>query len=77
MAESNIYLIAGIVALLAVLIILFMLTRIIMIWIQAIFYGVRISLIELILMRVRKVDPATIANSMVAATKASLDLKTT
>lgn len=76
MAESNIYLIAGIVALLAVLIILFMLTRIIMIWIQAIFSGVRISLIELILMRVRKVDPATIANSMVAATKAGLALKT-
>ena len=53
-----------------------MLMRIIAIWIQAVFSGVKISLIELALMRVRKVDPATIANAMVAATKAGLKLNT-
>jgi uncharacterized protein YqfA (UPF0365 family) len=53
-----------------------MLMRIIAIWIQAIFSGVRISLLELVLMRVRKVDPATIATSMVAATKAGLQINT-
>jgi uncharacterized protein YqfA (UPF0365 family) len=76
MDSINFILIAGIVALLALLVILFMLMRIIAIWIQAVFSGVKISLIELALMRVRKVDPATIANSMVAATKAGLLLNT-
>lgn len=76
MQSINLILIAGIIALLALLVILFMLMRIIAIWIQAVFSGVKISLIELALMRVRKVDPATIANAMVAATKAGLQLKT-
>jgi uncharacterized protein YqfA (UPF0365 family) len=76
MENFNVLLIVGIVAMLALLVILFMLMRIIAIWIQAIFSGVRISLLELVLMRVRKVDPATIATSMVAATKAGLSLNT-
>ncbi len=76
MESINFLLIAGIVALLALLVILFMLMRIIAIWIQAVFSGVKISLIELALMRVRKVDPSIIANAMVAATKAGLFLKT-
>ena len=76
MESINFILIAGIIALLALLVILFMLMRIIAIWIQAVFSGVKISLIELALMRVRKVDPATIANAMVAATKAGLKLNT-
>lgn len=76
MDSINFILIAGIIALLALLVILFMLMRIIAIWIQAVFSGVKISLIELALMRVRKVDPATIANAMVAATKAGLHLNT-
>lgn len=76
MESINFVLIVGIIALLALLIILFMLMRIIAIWIQAVFSGVKISLIELALMRVRKVDPATIANAMVAATKAGLQLNT-
>ncbi len=76
MDSINFILIAGIIALLALLVILFMLMRIIAIWIQAVFSGVKISLIELALMRVRKVDPAIIANAMVAATKAGLHLKT-
>jgi len=76
MDSINFLLIAGIIALLALLVILFMLMRIIAIWIQAVFSGVKISLIELALMRVRKVDPSIIANAMVAATKAGLHLHT-
>ncbi len=76
MENFNVLLIVGIVAMLALLVVLFMLMRIIAIWIQAIFSGVRISLLELVLMRVRKVDPATIATSMVAATKAGLVINT-
>ncbi len=76
MESINFLLIVSIVALLAIVVILFMLMRIIAIWIQAVFSGVKISLLELALMRVRKVDPATIANAMVAATKAGLILNT-
>lgn len=41
-------------------------------WITAIFTGVRVSLIELVLMRIRKVPPALIVKSMILATKAGL-----
>jgi uncharacterized protein YqfA (UPF0365 family) len=43
-------------------------------WITAVFSGVRISLLELVLMRVRKVPPSIIVNSMITATKAGLKL---
>ncbi|MFT7589600.1 MAG: hypothetical protein ACI959_001819 [Limisphaerales bacterium] len=76
METTQIFLIVAIVVALVFVILLIMILRIVSIWIQAIFSGVKISLIELVLMRVRKVDPATIANSMVAATKAGLILKT-
>ncbi|AZQ61968.1 UPF0365 family protein [Flammeovirga pectinis] len=45
-------------------------------WITAIFSGVRISLLSLVTMRIRKVPPKIIVNSMITATKAGLDLKT-
>ncbi len=41
-------------------------------WITAVFSGVRISLFELILMRIRKVPPALIVQSLILATKAGL-----
>ena len=43
-------------------------------WITAIFSGVRISLMELVLMRIRKVPPSTIVNPLITATKAGLKI---
>jgi len=44
-------------------------------WFTALVSGVRVSLLQLILMRWRKVPPGVIVNSMIAATKAGLHLK--
>lgn len=44
-------------------------------WFSALVSGVRISLIQLVLMRWRKVPPQVIVNSMIASKKAGLDLK--
>lgn len=41
-------------------------------WITAIFSGVRVGLLELVFMRIRKVPPAAIVNSLITATKAGL-----
>jgi len=44
-------------------------------WFTALVSGVRISLLQLVLMRWRRVPPRIIVNSMIAATKAGLSLK--
>lgn len=43
-------------------------------WITAIFSGVKIGLFELVFMRIRKVPPSIIVNSLITATKAGLTL---
>ena len=43
-------------------------------WFSALVSGVRISLLQLILMRWRKVPPSTIVSSMIESTKAGLHL---
>ncbi len=43
-------------------------------WLSAVVSGVRVSLIQLVLMRVRKVPPSAIVNSMINAHKAGLRL---
>ena len=43
-------------------------------WFSALVSGVRISLLQLVLMRWRKIPPAIIVNSLIAATKAGLKL---
>jgi uncharacterized protein YqfA (UPF0365 family) len=45
-------------------------------WIEAIFAGVRVSLGDLIGMRLRKVNPAMVVRPLIAATKAGLNLQT-
>ncbi|HNR20089.1 MAG TPA: flotillin-like protein FloA [Bacteroidia bacterium] len=45
-------------------------------WITAIFSGVRVSILNLILMRFRKVPPSTIVNALITATKAGLSVTT-
>ncbi len=44
-------------------------------WITAIFSGVRIGLLELVFMRVRRVPPSIVVNSLITATKAGLTIK--
>lgn len=44
-------------------------------WFTALVSGVRISLLQLVLMRWRKVPPSTIVTSMIGATKAGIPLK--
>ncbi|GAB3194479.1 uncharacterized protein YqfA (UPF0365 family) [Pontibacter aydingkolensis] len=46
-------------------------------WITALFSGVRVGLLELVFMRIRKVPPSLIVNSMINSTKAGIDLTTT
>jgi len=45
-------------------------------WITAIFAGVRVTIGELIGMRIRKVPPSIIVNSLITATKAGIELTT-
>jgi uncharacterized protein YqfA (UPF0365 family) len=46
-------------------------------WITAIFSGVKVGLFELVFMRIRKVPPRIIVESMITATKAGLSVTTT
>lgn len=46
-------------------------------WITAIFSGVRVGLLELVFMRIRKVPPSVIVNSLITATKAGLSIQET
>jgi uncharacterized protein YqfA (UPF0365 family) len=43
-------------------------------WFTAIFSGVRVSLMQLIFMRIRKVPPRIVVDSLITATKAGLEL---
>jgi uncharacterized protein YqfA (UPF0365 family) len=45
-------------------------------WITAVFAGVKVTIGELIGMRIRKVPPSIIVNSLITATKAGLDITT-
>jgi len=45
-------------------------------WITAIFSGVKVSILDLILMRLRKVPPSVVVNALINSTKAGLNLTT-
>lgn len=45
-------------------------------WITAIFSNVKVGLLELVGMRIRKVPPSVVVNSLITATKAGLNLST-
>ncbi|MEJ8801355.1 flotillin-like protein FloA [Pontibacter sp. H249] len=70
---SLLFLIAGGI----ILLIIFLYFVPISLWITALFSGVRVGLLELVFMRIRKVPPSLIVNSMINATKAGIDLTTT
>ena len=62
----------GIIAVIAVLFFLFLYYVPIVLWISALVTGVRTSLLQLILMRIRKVPPTVIVRAMIEAHKAGL-----
>ena len=61
-----------IVTLVAIALIIFFYYVPFMLWINAVVSGVRISLVQLFLMRIRKVPPTKIVNCMIEAHKAGL-----
>ena len=69
---SVIFLIAG--ALILLMIFLYFVP--ISLWITAQFSNVRVGLLELVFMRIRKVPPSLIVNSMINATKAGIAVTT-
>jgi len=74
MEESTILLIAIGVGVLFLLWILFIFIPV-GLWFSALVSGVRVSLIQLVLMRWRKIPPAAIVNNMISATKAGIKLE--
>ena len=62
----------GLLAVIIVLFFLFLYYVPILLWFSALVSGVRISLIQLVLMRVRKVPPSIIVRALIEANKAGL-----
>lgn len=60
-----------------ILLIIFLYFVPISLWVTALFSGVKVGLAELVFMRIRKVPPSLIVNSMINATKAGIDVTTT
>jgi uncharacterized protein YqfA (UPF0365 family) len=58
------------------LIILFIIGQYISLWFQALLSGARVRLVDLIMMRFRKVDPKTIVFNRISAKKAGLEIST-
>ncbi len=74
LSPSMIYLIIAGVSIVILWIILYFIP--IGLWFSAMVSGVRISLLQLVLMRWRKVPPTTIVSAMIESTKAGLQLNT-
>ena len=72
--ELGIWIVVAFVALVLLWFILYFIP--IGLWFSALVSGVRISLIQLVLMRFRKVPPSVIVNQLIAGTKAGLRLNT-
>jgi len=70
--------IIGLLAVLGIVLLigLFMIGQFFSLWLQALLSGARVSLIGLIMMRLRKVDPKTIVFNRIRAKKAGLTLTT-
>ncbi|KAA9331852.1 flotillin-like protein FloA [Adhaeribacter soli] len=65
---SPAFLVAGIVILFLVFLYFFPIN----LWVTALFSGVRVNLFDLVFMRIRKVPPSLIVNSMITSTKAGI-----
>ncbi len=79
LAADTLYLLGmvglGILALLG-LIILVIISQYLQLWLQAFLSGARVSLLDLIMMRLRKVPPSTIVLNRIMAKKAGIDVPT-
>ena len=73
---DTLWIVLGVVGALVVLILAFVLGQFANLWVQALFSNARVSLAELIGMRLRKVDLRTIVYSRIRAKKAGLDIST-
>ncbi|MCH8165704.1 MAG: flotillin-like protein FloA [Planctomycetes bacterium] len=69
---TGILIVGGII----LLVLLFIIGQYISLWFQALLSGARVRLLDLIMMRFRKVDPRTIVINRIAAKKAGLELST-
>lgn len=67
----------AIVCIAVALFVLFVVSRYLLIWLQAYFTGTRIRLIDLVLMSLRKVDPQVVVQCRVMSVQAELDSITT
>src|SRR6188472_1015292 len=67
---SPAFLIGGIIILLLVFLYFFPIN----LWITALFSGVKVNLFDLVFMRIRKVPPSLIVNSLITSTKAGLQI---
>jgi uncharacterized protein YqfA (UPF0365 family) len=76
LAISNLVWGLVIAASIIVIILLFIIGQYLSLWIQALVSGARVRLIDLIMMRFRKVDPKTIVFNRISAKKAGLDIPT-
>lgn len=73
----NTVLIAGLVVVgIIALVILFMVGQFFSLWLQALVSGARVRLIDLIMMRFRKVDPKTIVYNRISGKKAGIEIST-
>ena len=71
------WVLGGIIALFAVLVVLVVFARYFRLWIQSVTTGAGISIFDLLGMTFRKVDPAVIVRSKIMAVQAGLDEETT
>ncbi len=74
--DNIIWIVAGVVGVIIVLVLIFVVGQFINLYIQALFSGARVGIIELFGMKLRKVDLRTIVYSRIRAVKAGLDTPT-
>ncbi len=72
--QANAALIVLVVVGILVLVFLFMIGQALKLWLQSVFSNAQVSLVQIILMRLRKVRPDVIVNNRINAVKAGLDL---
>ena len=74
---NTIWIVIGVVALLAILVLLVALALYVKIWVQALFSGARVSFVDLIGMGLRKVSPQLIVSARISAVQAGVTDLTT
>jgi uncharacterized protein YqfA (UPF0365 family) len=76
LAASTPWIIAGVVAGLVLVILVFLVLQFLGLWVQALVSGAPVRLLDLIMMKFRKVDPKVIVFNRISAKKAGLEIST-